>query len=474
MSTDTSKACSHFTLPPERFGARLNSLTPLQNVDVPVAKLKRVLFISYAFPPVGGAGVQRVTKFVKYLPHQGWLPSVLTVANPSVPAWDPTLLKDIPAQTIIRRAETLEPGYKFKSAVSNTSFGPRDGGGSVRRFIANASRRLAQLILQPDPQVLWLPDAIRQGKRMLGEISHAAIIASGPPFSAFLVGKALARHSGVPLILDYRDEWDLSSAYLEHKSADRFSLLLKRRMQRSVLRAARAVLTTTKASAAAVEEIRKKSGGDAHVECFYNGFDPDDFAETTSETERSDFYRLVYVGTLWNLTSVAPLVEAVRRLAEHEPALISRLELVFAGRRTPEQQQIVNNLKQLPCRIVEHGYVAHENAISLMVSADVLCTLLSDLPGAGRVVPAKLFEYMATGRPILAIAPRGEMGDLLSEYPPSQLIVPADVVGIARYLATGLRKHLDGVPDSSNTSDISRYSRAGQTRQLAELLNSLC
>src|SRR5687767_2179357 len=80
--------------------------------------MRRVLFVSYPFPPVGGAGVQRTTKFVKYLPHWGWMPSVLTVANPSVPVWDESLVRDVPREVIVRRARTLEPSYSAKASVS--------------------------------------------------------------------------------------------------------------------------------------------------------------------------------------------------------------------------------------------------------------------------------------------------------------------------------------------------------------------
>ena len=473
MTMDPSIAESHTIVPRADITRQLYGGKASPQAGFRAAGPKRVLFISYAFPPVGGAGVQRVTKFVKYLPHEGWLPSVLTVANPSVPAFDPTLLKDVPDQTVIRRARTLEPGYKLKSAVSDGTPGKTNGGGKVRRFIAGAARRLAQMILQPDPQVLWLPDAIRQGRRLLDEIPHAAIIASGPPFSAFLIGKALAKHARIPLILDYRDEWDLSTAYLEHKSANRFSLLILRRMQKRVLQSARAILTTTKASASAIEALRNKSKSTAPVRCFYNGFDPDDFAVDPAVEPQNEFYRLVYVGTLWNLTSVEPLVQAVRKLAEQEPALVSRLELVFAGRRTPAQQHILDQLKNAPCRIVEHGYIGHQDAIQLMRSADTLCALLTDLPGTGRVVPAKIFEYMATRRPILAISPQGELEALLSDYPSGRHILPGDIHGIAGYLMQNLRNHAAGSHAPLDVSDLIKHSRPYQTNQLANFLDSV-
>jgi glycosyltransferase involved in cell wall biosynthesis len=433
---------------------------------------KRVLFISYPFPPVGGAGVQRTTKFVKYLPACGWLPSVLTVANPSVPAFDDSLVKDIPEETLVRRARTWEPGYAVKTAViaGGTSEGRRRGGlGGVAKGLV---RGLAKSVLQPDPQVLWLPGAVREGKRLLRDVPHAAIVASGPPFSTFLIGARLSRATGVPLVLDYRDEWDISSAYWENKGLGRASHAVQTWMQHRAARAARVLLATTQASAAALETTRQRAGSTARVECIYNGFDPDDFPPAPAAAPPGP-YRLAYVGTLWNLTSVAPLVEAVSRLAERSPDLAADLELVFAGRRTEPQQQLLGRLRGLPCRLVEHPYLSHDQALDLIRSADGLCALLSDLPHAQRVVPAKIFEYMAARRPVLAIGPEGEMWGLLREYPAAYTHAPADVGGVADSLAREIRRRRAGKAPAFGGWDGARYGRPSQARQLAGLLEAL-
>jgi glycosyltransferase involved in cell wall biosynthesis len=432
---------------------------------------KRVLFISYPFPPVGGAGVQRTTKFVKFLPTCGWLPSVLTVANPSVPALDESLVKDIPEQTIVRRARTWEPSYSVKAVVVAGN-GQNSRSGGVRGVVRRLVRGLAKLALQPDPQILWLPGAVREGRRLLREVPHAAIVASGPPFSTFLIGARLSRQTGVPLVLDYRDEWDISSAYWENKRLDRISLAVQKWMQNQAVRAAWALVATTRSSATALKTVRDRAGSKARVECIYNGYDPEDFPPVPPDP-RPGPYRLAYVGTLWNLTSVAPLVGAVARLAERSPALAADLELIFAGRRTEQQQQILDRLKGLPCRLVEHPYLDHTRALELVRSADGLCVLLSDLPHAGRVVPAKIFEYMAARRPILAIGPAGEMWDLLREYPAAHLHTPADEEGIANCLAREIHRRQQREEPWLEGCEDSRYSRSTQARQLADILESL-
>jgi glycosyltransferase involved in cell wall biosynthesis len=453
----------------------MSLLTADESMVVPPARdpdCRRVLFISYPFPPVGGAGVQRTTKFVKYLPACGWLPSVLTVANPSVPALDDSLVADVPAATVVRRARTWEPGYAVKTAVTES------GGGRGRRGLGGAVkglvRGLAKAVLQPDPQVLWLPEAVRQGGRLLRELPHDAIVASGPPFSTFLIGALLSRRTGVPLVLDYRDEWDISSAYWENKRLGRLSQAVQRRMQDHAARTAAALLATTRSSAEALARIRERSGSKAQVACIYNGFDPADFPPAVRPADGPPGpYRLVYTGTLWNLTSVAPLVEAAERLARESPALAADLELVFAGRRTEPQQRLLDRLKGLPCRLVEHPYLDHARALDLLRGADGLCVLLSDVPEARRVVPAKMFEYMAARRPILAVGPAGEMLDLLRGYPAARWHAPGDVAAIAETLARGVEARRAGRTPDAGDGDTDRYSRPNQARQLAEILNAL-
>jgi glycosyltransferase involved in cell wall biosynthesis len=434
----------------------------------------RVLYVAYLYPPVGGAGVQRSAKFVKYLPHFAWHPSVLTVANPSVPLFDQSLTADVPAQTIVRRARTWEPGYALKAVVSSAGGVPAKGPGLAARLMKGLVRRVSNLLLQPDPQILWAPHAIREGRRLLREVPHHAIVASGPPFSSFLVGAALARWSGLPLVLDYRDEWDISHAYMENKQVDPLSRFIQRRMQASVVRSAQILVATTPASARALDRVRAAAGSGAQVEWIYNGYDPEDFAPTVPARGGQGPYRLAYVGTLWNLTSVAPLVEAVRRLAQTEPVLAADLELVFVGRRTNSQDQILARLEGLPCRVVRQAYMDHRGAVDLIRSASGLSLLLSDTREAERVVPAKIFEYMAARQPIVAITPRGEVWDLLRDYPAGHLLAPRDVEGIAACLAREIRRHRAGQSTANWAGwDADRYDRRSQAGQLATILSSL-
>jgi glycosyltransferase involved in cell wall biosynthesis len=433
---------------------------------------RRVLLVTYTFPPVGGAGVQRVAKFAKYLPRHGWDVSVLTAANPSVPTFDHELAKEVPAETKILHARTLEPSYAVKSAIGSATSSSRGIAGRARAAAKRVARSVAGSLLQPDPQILWRRDALRVGLEALRSEHHDAILVSGPPFSAFCIAAELARRTGTPLVLDYRDDWDISNRSWENKRLGPVSTRIQQRMQRRVLRAANAVVATTPASAADLERICRSAGSRAKTTCIYNGYDADHFSEAPleSQSQQDHQLRLTYVGTLWNLTTIAPLVEAIELLQRDTPELAKRLRLVIAGRRTPGEQAIVDRLKSNTGLLEEHTYVEHHQALNLMKCSDLLCVLLANVPGAGRVMPAKVFEYLATGIPILAIAPQGEMTQVLARAPNAHAMSPADVPAIHGFLRAALEAFGADRSRSRVAGNYPEFERNHQAGELAELL----
>ena len=432
---------------------------------------KTVLIISYFFPPVGGAGVQRVTKFVKYLPDFGWQPVVLTVENPSVPLFDESLLGDIPSSVVVHKAKTLEPSYSTKQAVSATS----ESGGQGFNFKASVKgllRKIATMLLQPDPQVLWLPAAYRKACKVLSDEPVDAIFASAPPFSSLLLGAMLARKFKLPLVLDFRDEWDISNSVWENKQSGRISLALQKRMQNYALRTAAAVIATTSLSAEALQEKALALKSEAAVRCIYNGYDAADFPAINEGIKRAaDRYELSYVGTLWNLTSIAPLVKAVGLLSELRPELASQLRLVVAGRRTAEQESILADIQHLPVELELQGYLDHSESVALIRRSHGLVVLLSDLDLARRVVPGKIFEYFATANSILAIAPEGEVWNLLHDYPLAQCAEPSSPESITDFLISSLEDFSEQVEKAAVGFDASRFERRQLTAELAAILD---
>jgi hypothetical protein len=470
---------------------------------------QRVLVVAYVFPPVGGAGVQRVTKFVKYLPEFGWEATVLTTENPSVPLTDESLLADVPPQTKIVRAKTLEPGYAFKrsflagnvahgarlpassNSESNNTAQRRSTGeppmprmlSAVKAYAKRFLRGAVNLLLQPDPQVLWNHQAIEAGLRILSQEKHDAIFVTAPPFSSLLVGAELSRRTGLPLVLDYRDEWGISNAYWENRQQGYFTRWLQSRMQRRVVRSAAALVATTRHSADALRTVAAEAGTRPLVTHIYNGYDADDLHSSANKPPLLDpvveagadreTYKLSYVGTLWNLTTVEPIVRAVQLLSEQSPELAARLELHFAGRRTGPQDELLNQLNGLPCRVTRQPYVDHDEAVKLMQTSDGLCLLLADLPDAGRVVPGKLFEYMAVRKPIFAVTPPGEVADLLFSFPLGFVHSPSDIAGLAQRLGDEIERKRLGIPLPVGLQNAEQFERRQLTSQLAKIFDAV-
>jgi glycosyltransferase involved in cell wall biosynthesis len=452
--------------------------------------VRRVLLISYAFPPTGGGGVQRATKFAKYLPANGWRPTVLTVANPSVPVQDHDLEHDLDPSLSVVRARTWEPGYGVKTKL--TDAGHR--GQAFRRLI----RQIGMQVLQPDPQILWNPTAYRDAVHALSRQSHDAILVTAPPFSSFLLGCRLKKRFRIPLVLDFRDEWMLVGKYLENHQMSRLACRIQRGMMRRALRAADAVVATTEASATELADCCRQAGSAASVSCIYNGYDPDDFEHfqkprrpgpvlamprqdrswpTDREPTISGKLRIVYTGTLWKLTDISPLVFALESLEKKSTVLASSVELIVAGRLTPPQDAVLERLMGTGVSVIRHDYLPHGQSLQLAATADQLLLLLADEPGAERVVPAKLFEYMALGKSILAISPDGETCDLMREHAKVNRFHPTEIEKIAHWLESEVTEssHPGSVQQVTSrqlagTDSLDQFSRQSLTRQLADVL----
>ncbi len=455
--------------------------------------------------------MQRSVKFTKYLPAYGWLPTVLTVANPSVPVFDHDLVRDVGSEVTVVRARTWEPGYGLKGwllppgrrvAGSESEATARSMGAWFRERAVSVARRVVRVTLHPDPQVLWNGAAFRRGAGLLRRGGYHAILVTGPPFSSFLVGRRLRRRFGVPLVLDFRDEWVLGQRYFENLRGGGWDEARHRRRLLRVLAAADGVVTTTEGSRAELERTCRQVGSDAVVRCITNGFDPDDFDAVPKPARRRLPYRIVYIGTLWTLTDVTPLVDAVLRLVEQEPDLASDLELEFVGRRTAAQDVALDRLRGTGVGVRREDYLPHDEAVRRAAGADGLCLLLADRPGAERVVPGKVFEYLALRRPILGLLPSGETRRILGGESGVATFGPEQTGSIAKWLGDAVRRRRSemssGVGESVSRESVhgesvhgeaageaglyesdsgesirSRYSRVVLTGELARLLDEL-
>lgn len=416
------------------------------------------LVVSYAFPPVGGAGVQRVLKLVKYLPVHGITPTVLTVENPSVPVRDPSLQRDIPSGVEIVRARTLEPSYAAKEGARRAT------SNADRSFAARTRAGLVTFgagLLVPDPQVLWLPGAQRAMMRRLSRRADDVVFISGPPFSQFCLAPLIRMRRGTAVVLDYRDEWRMAS----RAPTSRFGALLERRL----LRYAHAVTAATEAYR--TELCARFSFLDpASVHAIENGYDPEDF-RTDLPAPSADRFVLTYVGTVFSLTTARWLIEAVRLLRAREPALAQLLTLRFVGRIVETEAHHFQGTEEMGVERI--GYVEHERAIEEVARGNAAVCILDATPGAERVYPAKIFEIMHLRKPCLVLAPEGALADLVRHHEVGEVVPSRDAPAIALALERMLRAFRAGAaPTTSAPVDVERFDRRRQAGQFADVFRA--
>lgn len=442
----------------------------------PMANL-RALLVSYSFPPVGGAGVQRVLKLAKYLPAHGVTPTVLTVSNPSVPVVDASLEKDFPPGMRVIRVPTFEPGYGLKKAAWKVE---KQEGPSERKEASPLERAkneikqaairklssVAKEMLVPDPQVLWQPSAqIALLRELVAKEKPDVVFISGPPFSQFLLTPLVRIARSSALVLDYRDEWSTYRTTYEMMGSS-IGKKVGDALEERLFHLAHRVT-------AATDEFRDNllsmfGGASDRVRAIPNGYDVEDVPETL-DAQPVDKLTLVYAGTLFKLTSIRGLVGGMRRLRERRPDLADKLRLKIFGRIVDTEEDMFHDAEALG--IERLGYVPHAEVFRALSKAHkVLCTL-DEVPGVERIYPAKIFEIMALGRPALILSPPGTLTRLVDKHRLGDLLPPRDEVAIASYLEREVLAFMGGtLALRSSAVGIERYSRKALAGEFAEVM----
>jgi glycosyltransferase involved in cell wall biosynthesis len=404
--------------------------------------VKRVLFLTYHFPPIGGAGSQRPARMVRHLLERGYESVVVTAPGTTSSRWmpaDETI--DVPAAVEVHRV----PGPE-----------PRPSGG----WRARAERWLGL----PAPWTRWW----RRGLVATGLAAGRdvdLVYCWMQPYESAAAATALARKLRVPLVTDLGDPWALDEMMVFPTGVHRRIAL---RSMRRHLRAASAVVMSTPEAA---RQVRRQFPelADRPVVAIPNGFERSDFTQPM-RARRDGKFRIVHTGYLYaelgerhrrtlrlrRIVGGEPqpvdiltrshvfLLEAVERLLEANPRLREVVEVHLAGVASEADRRVAERSSAVRL----HGFLSHERTLELMRDADLLFLPMHDLHegGRARVVPGKTYEYLAAGRPILAAVPDGDARDLLAESGAAALCRPADVDAVEAALRESLRRFERGEP----------------------------
>lgn len=414
--------------------------------------MRRVLFIAYLFPPIPNSGTRRSLAFANQLPDLGWEPLVLSWQPDPHATLDTELLTEMRPGTRVERV----PLQSRDRAERWLGWLP---GRWRERGVDALAWRLRERATVPDIAASWLPLAVERAVQLHKEVGFDAIYASGWPWTAFLIAREVSRRTGKPYVIDYRDQWT-PSGDMAWELASPLQLRENPALERLAARDAAAIVTVTRTL---VHSIGRDCGRD-DLHLITNGFEPRDFADE-AEALDDGLLRVCYTGVWRTGYGLEELYAAIRLLDERGCPELGRLRVETAGFEPgPAAQAGVGRW------VREYGPVTHSRAVQIMKQSDLLFLPVPQGYYAKASLPSKLFEYLACGRPILAVVPEdSEVEHVLKDVGGGVRVDPGNVEVLAQALLSWLRGTLQVPP----AQGIERYSRAATARRLATVLDAV-
>ena len=423
-------------------------------------KRRKVLILTYYWPPAGGPGVQRVLKFVKYLPEFGWEPIVLTVKNGEYPALDDSLLAEIPGSCRVFQTPTIEFFSLFKRLSGRKKEAP------IETFFLNRKKMplkdrlfswIRQNIFIPDARLGWIPFAVREGAHILREEKPAILFSSSPPHSLNLAALRLSRKYRIPWVADFRDPWT-EAFYEKGQPRSGFAKRINAYFEQKVLRRADAVLSVNRS----ILELLYHRPLPDNAHAVPNGYDADDFK---LKKRQSPQFRIVYAGHIDSSQNPERFFAALAVLKEAHPG---RVRADFYGKTDAAVRE---GIQRYGLEDVLHcqAYVPHSDILQIITDADLLL-LLIPRPFSKGIVTGKIFEYLATRNFILGIGdPQGDAAQILQECRAGEMLsYEADPSGI---LEAQFQRWQQGLDTQSDTEAIAKYERRETAKSLAQILD---
>lgn len=418
---------------------------------------KHALVIAYYFPPLGLSGVQRVAKLVKYLPENGWDVTVLTVEPGAYFAFDDRLLADLEGPHIrIERTQSVDP----TRSVSRRQVPFPDEG---KRILFSA---VSQFILLPDNKIGWKRFAIKRGREILRERTVDIIYATAPPYTSLLVGHHLAREAGVPLVLDYRDDW-LDNP--RHSYPTPIHRAISLRLERKVVSSCQAVFAINCAIRNAIAS-RNPEMADL-IEVIPQGYDPADISNSKTESP-SDRMVFLYAGMFYDAQKPDAFLRALRMTFDRRVEMTGQTTARFVGLFPEDAKELIVKL-DLEHQVEFTGYLDHEASVSQLMSCDVAWMTIGHQDGEEMISTGKLFEYMGTRKPILALVPEGEAKRALKGYDAVFLADPDDEETISQVMEELFDRWKQNRLPVGSESHIQAFDRREQARHISAIFDEL-
>ena len=410
--------------------------------------MNKALLVAYHYPPLGGPGVFRTLKFSKYLPRYNYQPFILTIKNPMYRLRDSSLMKEIPKHIKINRV------FAFEHRILR-------------------SPRLLKLNLKwfylPDEHVGWLPFAVFHGSKLIHREDVDVLFATSPSYSTLLIGSLLKKKTKKPLVVDFRDPW-INNSFINYPT--RFHEFIDARLEKFVL--IQADYITVASDLIRDDIIKRYPFVKQKIETITNGFDPDDF-KNLNQQNRSGKFRIVYTGSIYGQLTAKSFFIAIKKLILEKPELKNILEVIFVGNYSKETINLVKELK-LKKNVLLKGYIPHKKCIELITNSDLLLLLITILGSKGKeILTGKIFEYLASKKPILAIVPQDGLASRLIQKLDAGVIVPPRNINLLkeaiwRFYKSWLNKKQ---VTTINTDELKKYDRRILTQKLVKIFEKV-
>jgi glycosyltransferase involved in cell wall biosynthesis len=434
--------------------------------------MKKVLIVTYYFPPSGGPGVQRVLKFATYLRSFGWQPVILTVKDADYPARDESLLKEIPPDVAVYRTKIFEPYDAYRLLTGKKSGMPVDvntipRAGEKRSMKERVAEFIRATFFIPDARIGWYKHAVREGMKIIREEGISAIYSSSPPYTCSVIARALKRKSGIPWIAGFRDPW---RGFLSAPQRWWLPDLFDRRLERAVFRDCDRMEV---AWTGILKDFHQKypSLPTWKVHHLPNGFDSADFPSVEVVDKR--FFTVTYTGSMYGKRNPEVFLSAVASLVESGTVDPKTIRLQFIGRFGAEVREMFAHPLLAPSIVVKE-YMPHADSVRHLFQSDALLMIVDDFRGNEEIVPGKVFEYIGAGKPIIALAPEGAVAAVIRETRSGRIVRSDDIHAVAETFQHYYDQWISGMLGlEQDKAEVLKYERHEVAKRLAGLLDEV-
>jgi len=424
--------------------------------------MKKVLIITYYWPPSGGAGVQRWLKFAKYLPEFGWQPIILTVdpKYATYPQRDESLSSEVDSNCIVYTTKSFEL-YNLYKLISGKKEVPYGGfaNESKETSFQKISKFLRGNFLLPDPRKGWNKFALKKAGELIRQFNIETVVTTSPPHSTQLIGLKLKQKFNIRWIADLRDPWTDIYYYNQFKHTA-LALNVDKRYELKVIENADMLITVSQDVKRIFAEKSKLAIAEKTV-VIPNGYDEEDFRINNISAESKKV--ITYTGTISEAYDVSGLLSALTKLPED---LKSEILIRFVGKVPPSIAQKFNSIG-IETELT--GYVDHSKSIEYLLRSNMLLLVIPKVKNNQGILTGKFFEYLASQKPILAIGPTdGDLNRIIQETQCGRLYDYTDTDGINLFI----QENLNQPKVNPDVKGVNRYSRKELTRTISGLLEA--